>query len=263
MKVGEVTIKAPKILLYGDVGTGKTALALTAGERAQVIDLDDGLMTGVTLQDQFTAERKKVDAYSYVEPEPQKKAVVFHQVKQKIIGIANDCVRKVYPYDLLIVDSLSALAESAVAQIMTNSGKFGQAPEIQHWGLAFLEIKSVMSVIRSMPIPVILIAHEQTKSIGKGMDKDEKLQIAVAGKNLPSEIARYFDEIWYMRVADGPQNKKLRRIQTVADEKRLARSRFNVPDMTDVSCGMWELLKKCGYTPPERKSNVQTAAATK
>ena len=44
----------PNILLYGEVGCGKTILALTLGEHAQVIDVDLGLRSGYSLKDEFT-----------------------------------------------------------------------------------------------------------------------------------------------------------------------------------------------------------------
>jgi SpoVK/Ycf46/Vps4 family AAA+-type ATPase len=46
-KLKDLKFQHPKILLWGRPGCGKTALALTLGTRAQVLDCDEGLMTGM------------------------------------------------------------------------------------------------------------------------------------------------------------------------------------------------------------------------
>ncbi len=254
MKISEIQAKAPKILLYGDLGVGKTALALTLGERAQVIDMDDGLLTAVTLADKFKADRLKVEVSRFIEDSPHKKAMAFSAAKNCIFGISNDCSAGKYKYDALIIDSFSALAEAAVMQVIYNSGQLGKPIEIQHWGLAFQEIKNLIAVLRGLPIVVVMIAHEQLKSIGKGVNKEDKLEIALPGKNLASQIARYFDEIWYMRSRPIGGGKSEYIIQTFNSGSIPCRSRANIPDMTNTNIGMWELVKLCGYTPPEKKN---------
>lgn len=255
MKVIDIGSKSPKVLLWGDVGSGKTAYALTLGKRAQVIDLDEGLLTGVTLVDKFQPDRQAVDVKQFLEPAPHRQATVFAKVKAYVSEVAAACQSKKFEYDALIVDSLSALAEAALNFIMMNSGKLNQQPEIQHWGLAFSEIKNVIAVLRSLPVPVVLIAHEQVKSFGSGVNKEEKLELAVSGKNLASQISRYFDEIWYMRVQPQGAGKNRYALQTISDGKIPCRSRCNLPNYFDTSIGMWETFKRLGYTPSPRSSS--------
>lgn len=250
MKVSDLSgVKPPKILLYGDMGTWKTSLALTLGDRASVLDLDDGLMTGVRLEDKWSSARRSVDVKQFLEPEPNKRATVFQAAKQYIYSLADQVRAGKWPFDAFIVDSLSSYAESAVAQVMYNSGMVGQAPQLQHWGLAFSEIKNVIAVLRPLPIVVVLIAHEQVKTIGKGAQQEDKLEIALPGKNLASQIARYFDEVWYSRVRPLGANKFEQVLQTYTDGKIPCRSRACIPNYTNTECGMWELIKRCGYEP--------------
>lgn len=248
-KVADLAEQAPKILIYGPPGTGKTALALTMGANAQVVDLDDGLRTGVTLKDNFTDARRAVDVKRYIEAAPHQRASVFKQAKECLYDISNQINQKKYPFDALIIDCLSSFAGAAVAQIMYNSGQIGAAPQLQHWGLAFIEITNVIAVVRAMPIPVVLLAHDQQK----GDADDEKTSIGIPGRNMPSMIARYFDEVWYMRVKELGGGKVDYVIQTKSTSKITCRTRSNIPDMTSTSCGMWELIKRCGYVPPQRK----------
>jgi len=250
MKLHELQPKPPKILLYGDLGTGKTALALTLGEGTLVLDMDDGLLTGKNLNDGFTKQRQNVEVKQFFEDNPQKTATAFSRLKAYVVGLANDFSAKKIFYRAIVVDSLSSLAEAAVAQVMSNSGRVGGTPEIQHWGIAFSEIKQVIGIIRTLPVPVVLIAHEQTKSIGTGVNKEDKLEIAVSGKNMASQIARYFDEIWYMRARPSGGGKNRYVIQTTGDGKIPCRSRACLPNDLDTTVGMWEIIKQCGYVPP-------------
>lgn len=257
MKLGEMTLaRPPNILLYGPVGCGKTALALTLGERAQIADMDDGLKTGLSLKDSMYNMRTQVDVRQFLETNLPKTAVAFRGFKSFVYGLPADIQAKRWPFQALIIDSLTTWADAATKYIMSNGGRIDDAPEIQHWGLSFNEITNVLGVIRTLPVPVILIAHEQVKSIGKGLNAEEKLEIAVSGKNLPSKITRYFDEVWYMKAKPAGAGKMQYVVQTVSDDKKIARSRGCLPDNTDTSCGMWELLKRVGYVPPEVKNDV-------
>lgn len=253
MKVADIEMLPPKILLYGEVGVGKTALALTLGAKAQVLDLDGGLRTGLSITDSFRQDRMSVDVKSFRDHEPHKRAKAFAALKTAVYEIHNDLVNKRYQFKALIVDSLSSLADLAVNYVMFNSGKLGASPEIQHWGIAFTEIKNVLSVIYTLPIPVVVIAHEQVKTVGSGAAKRDTLEIAIQGKNLPAQICRYFDEIWYMRSRPIGGGKFQYVLQTVNDDLLAARSRACLPNYTDTACGMWKLLEMVGYKEAETK----------
>lgn len=246
MKISDLPRKAPKILLYGPAGRGKTALALTLGARAQVLDLDDGLMTAMTLQDQWTQARQSVDAEQFLEDIPTQ-ARAFQRVKAHILKTSNEIRAGRWPYQALIIDSLTALSEFAVRSVMGASGKLGEAPQIQHWGAAFIEIENVMIMLRSMPIPVILVAHDQTKNID-GVDMTE---IAVPGRNLPAKITRFFDEVFYMKVRPMGGGKSQYLLQTRSTGSITCRSRGNIPDGFDTAVGMEGILKHLGYEFPK------------
>lgn len=247
MNVSDIQGKAPHVLLFGGVGTGKTALALTLGKSAEVIDLDDGLRTGLSIQDSFSEARRSVTVQQFLEKEPQKRAVAFEAAKRYIYSVSNQLMMNKYPFQALVIDSLSSLADAAVRQIMSNSGQPEGIPQIQHWGLAFNEIKNVFAVIRTFKIPVIVLAHDQE---GK---EEGKIELAISGKKLPSQITRYFDEVLYVRAKPAGGGKMKYVVQTMNDGRVECRSRSCLPDGFDTSVGMWEMLKKMGYTPQEVK----------
>lgn len=241
MKLSELKPKAPKILLYGPAGRGKTALSLTYGEGALIIDLDDGLMSGMTINDQFRENRMNVEAIQCHEDDPLR-ATAFIKAKNEILKVVNACKSSNCKIEILIIDSLTALSDYALRQVLSASNMIGKQPQIQHWGLAFLELENVILMLRSLPIPVVLIAHDQMKTV----DEQNLIEIAVPGKNLPAKITRFFDEVLYMKVTGASAFPKFV-VQTKSTGNITARSRANIENFFDTSCGMKDLLKKMGY----------------
>ena len=82
--------------------------------------------------------------------------------------------------------------------------------------------------------------------VGKGKEAEDRVSLAIHGKNMPAEVMGLFDEVWYMRTG-GTLAKRTRIIQTVHDGTTTARSRACIPNMQDTSIGMWKLLELMGY----------------
>lgn len=259
MKASEIKQNPPRIILWGDSGCGKTALAATLGARAQLMDLDNGLLTLAKLNDKFTADRLNVDVKPFRESRPHLKANMFSDFRAHALSVYNDVTSKKFPFDAVIVDSLTALADAALNQVLYNSGQLSSPPQRQHWGAAFMEIKSVLNILLSLPIVVIVIGHEEIKSYGPEKARIEKLGLALSGKNLSAQICRQFDEIWYLRSRPAGGGKLKFTIQTINDERISAKSRANIPTDTNADIGMGELIKMTGYNwPVEASSRTST-----
>ena len=249
MKLSKTKSKKKKILLYGGVGVGKSALVMTLGERLQLLDLDEGVETGKKLQDEFTSERLDIDVVECYE-ESHAKAVAFGKAKDELISIANACAKdkkkleagekQVYDYDYVGIDSYTGLADSAVRYVLSNSGLLGKAPKIQHWGLAFIELENFLTILRSLPRVVVLVCHEQKTMV----DDEVRVELATPGQKLQAKIPRYFDEIWYMKVVNRAQGRKQRVLQTQPTQSILARTRSSLEDGIDTSIGMKAILEK-------------------
>ncbi len=261
MKLSEMKPKKRKILIYGKAGVGKTALLMTLGERLQMLDLDDGVYTGVKLEDEWKSERMKVDILQCLETKHDK-ATAFAAAKDALIKIANKCNASpcqqatppgtklidmpklpdtgAYDYDYLGIDTYTGLADAAVRYVLSNSGILGKAPKIQHWGLAFIELEGFLTILRSLPLTVFLICHEQTSIV----DEETKVELATPGQKLQAKIPRYFDEIWYMKVMHKAQNKRARVLQTQPTPSILARTRSSLEDGLDTCIGMKAILEK-------------------
>jgi hypothetical protein len=256
----DIQLKAPKILIYGAFGTGKTALAMTLGKRLQLLDFDDGVVTGAGIHDKFLEARMSVDIKQFLETEPGR-ALAFIKGKAAILDIVNQCNKKTYPFQALCLDSLTTMFEAAMRYILGSSGKLSSIdrpvipPEIQHWGLAFNEITQVLLYLRTLPIPVVLIAHQQKDMV----DGQSMVEVAIPGKNMPDKIPGYFDEVWYMKSQTIGKNTSYV-VQTLSTTNTRARTRYGIPDNTDVSIGLEALLNKMGYRFPTAEPSTTPPA---
>jgi hypothetical protein len=241
MKLTDMKMTPPKLLLLGDPGTGKTALACTLGAHAQVLDLDNGLRTALTLKDSFYDARTSIDVLSCAETDASK-ALAFQRTRAYLQDIQRASAAGKWPFKALVLDSWTALAEASVRHIMAASGKLGAQPQIQQWGMAFLELENILAILKALPCLTIVIAHLQRSE----EDGVMKATIASPGQKLPAKIPMYFDEIWVTRPVT-QAGKTSYTLQTKASAGCIARSRCNLPDGSDVGLGLPELLRRAGY----------------
>lgn len=271
MKIGDAKLSPPKLLIYGPAGAGKSALMYTLGARIKVFDFDRGWNTALKLQDEHTKRRQEVELagpvidgqpMGYVDANPKSPKAWF-AFKTDLIALAGSIQSSggKSPYQAYGFDSLTTMFECALRFIMGNGGDSFGAPQIQHWGLAFTEVLNMMSIIRTLPGVVVLIAHEQRDVIKRTpTDKDGQqiIEIGIPGKNMPGKIPSYFDEFWYMDTVPGVGNKLERRLQTCKDMLVGARSRLCLPNGTETKDGLEAILKKCGYEFPSYPVEVAT-----
>ena len=238
----DIKVIHPKILLYGIAGTGKTALALTLGSKLQIMDFDNGLMTGKTLKDEHYDTRMSVNAIQFLEPDPNK-GTAFLKAKNHLYKVAEACAKGKYSFKSICVDSLTSLVDSAMRMVQGNSSHIGKNPQLQEYGLAFNEVENFLTILKSLPILVVVTAHQHNFEI----DNKTMVQIALPGRKLPGKICGWFDEVWRMTIQNLPKDEIAFRIQTNGTASTLARSRFNIPDKQNAKVGLPVILKEAGY----------------
>ncbi len=183
----------PKILMYGSAGSGKTALVSQAS-RGYLMDFDNKMQTINSLKDQFTPLRQEIEFDTYTEKNIQKPDA-WLKAKKKLLDIMNKTFRGEWEYDCLVIDSLSGLAEVVQNQIMAQCGKPMGKPEIREWGLIVAEVEVAIKIIKSLPILILITAHELPIQI----DDHYVMKILAPGTKLPARIPTWFDEVWHTK----------------------------------------------------------------
>jgi hypothetical protein len=245
--ITELTQGPKKIMIYGPPGAGKTALMATFGEGLEILDIGRGLQTALTMQDQWTADRKKTLVNEFYDRDPAMPDS-FQRLKARVFEIGAQCAAKKYPHKCVGVDELTALGMGACRYILFNGGRFLPhiAPNVKtggmtqpEWGLAMNEVLNIVNVLKSLPVHVIMVAHDVTED----EENAAKKTINVIGRKLAPQLPGYFDEVLHMKV---DQTSKKRILQTQPTWDVVARTRSQLPDKFDVDKGMREIFKLMG-----------------
>jgi hypothetical protein len=238
-------MKAPKILLYGSFGSGKTAFVATGGEAVDIVDLDEGLRSALTYNDKWTEQRKIAagNAVECYESDP-KRAIAFNKARAYISGVVDQCSKGTYERKVLVIDSLTTLSEYAMRSILAANSMLGKQPQIQHWGIRDIFFKNLLIELKALPVAVIVIAHQQTE-FAEG--DNSTICPAIAGKSLPPILHSQFDEILYARTRTVAQSKVEYIIENKSNRGVIVRTRSNFENFFNMNRGLKEFLGLMHY----------------
>ncbi|KKL47054.1 hypothetical protein LCGC14_2339410 [marine sediment metagenome] len=194
--------KPPSICIYGPAGSGKTALVSQASG-AYMLDFDDGMRTAVTLNDKFTPLRQQIEFDIYVDQDTTAPRA-FIDAKQKLMAVAQMRLVDKWPFDAIIIDSLTGLCRSAMMHVLGCSGDAMRVPQIQHYQQAINAVESVLTILRSLRVPVLMTAHEML------VETDAGSFIRIMSVTKPhgmNKLPWLFDEVLHMKIRRMGQNK--------------------------------------------------------
>ena len=256
-ELGKLKMQPPKILLMGTFGTGKTLWTCSLGEKALVIDLDNGLRSAATYQDKLTSKRKLIDVKTCWEDNPLK-ATAFMKALSYIRTVADECRKGTFKRQALIIDGYTTLADASVRDVMARNGMLGQQPQIQHWGLAFGQLEALLLELRALPIVVVLIAHVRRVIV----DEISKFEISSPGQKLPNKIPCYFDEVWMTEIKGSGNNQKYV-CKTTGTSIFPCRTRGNIGNELDMNEDFSLIMEKLGHKwqPIKSEAAVQSPPA--
>lgn len=200
-------------------------------------------MTGKTLKDAFSQQRLEVDVVTGLIENDPTKGNAYRKSQIHLNSVVKACKNGTYPYRALCIDSMTSFADATMRQIQGASSHIGQNPQKQEWGLSFNLIENFVTLMKSLPLCVILTAHQHTFEV----DEKTKQEVAIPGRKLPGKICSWFDEIWRMDIKRGQGDSTSHVIQTKSTPSTLARSRFNLPDPIPASRGLTQILKDINY----------------
>ena len=235
--------RGPKIICYGRPGSGKSAFWLTLGSTCLYLDCDCGWRTGKTLKDRWSEERGEVELKECWETDGQK-ATAFSKTDSLIKTFAAGIKTGKIKERVIVVDSFTSLAEGAMRDVLYTCGRLGTNPEIQHWGMMFNKILGLVMNLKSLPVAVVLIMHDQINEI----DDRNYIDLAIPGQKLSPKIKPYFDEIIYAKVKNLAGGKTGYTIQTKSTASLQVRSRSNLPGEFDMNEGAQKLFQLMGYS---------------
>ena len=221
---------------YGPPGTGKTTAAtLLPHKRKLVIDVDQKISTMDNLPPEVVAKVSvwtpntpalsgphipirrmdtKVGDKGYVPEDPQG--------YMRVVEFINSLIdqSKDFPYDLVILDSLSSLVEHMERLILHHHK--AATMSLPLWGIYAANLQELKGGLLSLPCDRILIAH--SKIIQEELTSEVIVRPLVAGQTA-DKLPKDFNEVYYF--VGRSQGKY--RVRLHADRKYVARTSKAVP----------------------------------
>ena len=250
MKASEMKLDNPKMLFWGAPGSWKTSIVGTLGAKLQLIDLDDNAAVLANFKDKFTEDRRAVDVVQGLQHDVPGQSYGLQRLKQFIMDIHKQCREKTYPFKASAIDSLTTLMEMGKRKVLQTHRDKNPLHELTlsmgQYQFMFNEVYDVLQLWLALPVMKILIAHEETNIL----DNVQSHEILIPGKHFPSELRKNFPEIIYCRAlpaVPGQSGSATRMVlQTIKTYDATARTGLQIPDGTDMSIGLPEILKKAG-----------------
>lgn len=208
------------------------------------MDLDGGARTGATLRDEFWEKRRQVEVVDLSEVEPGR---LLSEVKRVVGGIKRRIGAGQYEFEALAIDSLTSLGYGVIKSVAATN-----KPTTPEWGLAISEIQDFCVMLKNLPIPVFLTAHQSEVTIGEPPAERTFIKLGIYGKNLPSFLIGAFTELWYAKVKQMSGGKVAYVLQTRSTSVLKCRTRLQLPDDTNMDLGLEKVLETVGYNFKER-----------
>ena len=190
-------------LIYGQPGTGKTTLALSA-DKPVLIDLDRGLYR---VEKRFQCPSLQVENY------------------QQILDLLKS--GELAPFNTIVIDTLGKLVDRMGDYVARQNPKFKQGDgtlSMKAWGAIKVQFTALVKQIFNSNKSVIFVAHEKE-------DKDGDIRFVrpdVSGSS-GKDIVKELDLMGYMEMKG---NK--RTVSFTPNEKYYAKNAINLPPVIEV-----------------------------
>ena len=220
MKLSQRTAsKSRRILLFGPPKSGKTWLAGKLAKEFKLLwfDLESGVDTLLRLPEEQKENVEVIslpDTRSYpiaietmlkvIKGAPveiceehgkvgcavcKKAGANFNQVALNSLGLDT----------IVVVDSLTQLTNSALSHITRNQSEDYKL-EFDDWGSLGKLMDIFLSHVQNAPFHIVCITHENEVEM---VDGKEKIVPTAGSRNFSRNVAKYFDEVYYLQVKNG------------------------------------------------------------
>lgn len=201
--IGNIKLKC---LVVGRAGTGKTSFAGTF-PKPYFFDFDKGMLS-------LRGKNVEYDTYEDF-------AKFVSEWRKKIVDPQ---------YETLVVDSVSSLVEYCQEYVKKLNGKTDMS--LPMWGVMIDQLQALFLSMGKVNKHVVLTAHEQT--VQDGITGEILVLPLVVGKQLPSQIGMFFDEVYRTQVGKDKDGNPVYQLITRGDTRFAAKSRLGVLDTKEV-----------------------------
>jgi len=215
--------KIKHVVVYGGPKSGKTELVGRLSEEFNLkwFDLEKGVGTLFKLQPEW---KKRIEVMQIPDNRGTPMAIetmlkvikggpveICHTHGKVSCPICNKegkpksrfCLNELGPKDCMVVDSLTQLTNSAIANITRNQPDDYKL-KTDDWGNLSKVMDTFCSYVQSAPFNIVCISHENAVQVVGAIEGTERLVPVAGSSNFSRNMAKYFDEVVYCEV----KNKK-------------------------------------------------------
>lgn len=214
----QTSVQGVKLLIYGDSGTGKTALCATA-PRPIILSAESGLLVlnKRNLEKLYGAGNNTI---SYDIP------VITIKTIQEVDEAYDWLIRahEAKQFDTVAMDSVSEIAE----QCLNNAKRTVKDPR-QAYGELIEKMETVIRKFRDLPNKHVYMSAKLSPM------KDELTGITRFGPSMPGaqlgpKLPYFFDEVFKLGIGKSLQGEQYRFLQTASDLQNVAKDRSGALD---------------------------------
>lgn len=229
--------KSKSFLIYGPPGSGKTFLmSRHPAKRKLWLDADDkisemevlpgkeyikvwapkeplGNPDKIEIPYSPNPSNVKEGQIPAIKPRGYEKIVA---VTNELLKLARDVSQPEFPYDLVVLDTLTLTAEHWTRLLMYTHKVSFMTERL--WGIYLAGLQEFINGFLQLPCDRAIICHEKRESDETGMVT--AIRPSVAGQ-LGNNLARYFTEAYYLK---GRQREGVYKMQTCSDRTTVART---------------------------------------
>lgn len=225
-----------KLLLIGDSGAGKTVFSTSPEGKIFVFDFDNKLSSAAAYWS--VKNPAKLKDIEYEQFSLDKGTEPYIKFRQKLQGLTDVAAKGDFPYQTVVVDSLTLYAEAMMAYFMAKNSSIKRAfegiPAMQDYLVAGSKFRDDMNRLLALPCNVICIAHS-TSSMDESTG-ETKNGILLSGKTA-DHLPRIFTEVaWaYTKVTQPKAPGEASKIEYLANTRKFQRftCRTQIPGIPD------------------------------